>query len=130
MRRSKAVWSVAAILGAVIIFFAGMAIERWSRGRWYEVHDQKEYSAASGKVVLKHITDTQGFPFLDPGDSAVSFKDESGLETKLYQSKRTFQENYQWVDEIKVDGDAIEWSDGIYHFSLKMERYGPTTRGS
>lgn len=120
---------IAAIgLAVVAAFFAGRFWEHFQRGRWYRVHDEKTYESQFGTIHLRHVTDTQGWPFLDPGNSVVSFDGNMGPEVTLYQSKRVFQESWPWVDRVQADGDQLQWSDGVYRYTLRLERVTPTTQ--
>jgi hypothetical protein len=120
----------AAVLGVAIIasFFAGRYWEHFKNGRWYEVHDHRDIGTKVGTVRLSHVTDTNGWPFLDPGDSVISLQHESGPYVKLYQSKRVFQEPWPWVDDVQVDGDHVKWSDGVSRYTLHIEPIAPTTQ--
>lgn len=119
----------AAIAAAVIVsFFAGRFWEHLKNGHWYEVHDQRDFRAKMGTIRLNHVTDTKGWPFLDPGDSVISLHNASGLNVKLYQSKRVFQEQWPWVDDVHVAGDHLKWSDGVSRYTLQIEPIAPTTQ--
>jgi hypothetical protein len=83
-----------------------------------------------GTIRLSHVTDTRGLPFLDSGDSVINFHDESGLDVKLYQSKRAFQEQSPWVDDVNVEGDDLKWSDGLYRYTLQIKAIAPTTQAA
>jgi hypothetical protein len=126
-RRRFFVFAIIA-LAVIASFCAGRYWEHFKNGRWYEVHDHRAYDGKFGTIRLSHVTDTQGWPFLDPGDSVISLQNESGLDVRLYQSKRVFQESRPWVEDVQIDGDYVKWSDGVYRYSLKIEPAAPTTQ--
>lgn len=115
-------------LAVVAAFFAGRFWEHFKHGRWYEVHDDQTYESQFGTIHLRHVTDTKGWPFLDPSSSVVSLEAGLGPEVTLYQSKRVFQESWPWVDRVQADGDQLQWSDGMYRYTLRLEPAGPTTQ--
>jgi hypothetical protein len=118
-----------AIASAVIAaFFAGRFWEHFKNGHWYEVHDQRDFKAKIGTIRLEHVTDTKGWMVLDPGDSVITLQNELGLDVKLYQSKRVFQESWPWVDDVQIEGDHVKWSDGVSRYTLQIERIAPTTQ--
>src|SRR4051794_30059123 len=108
---------VVAALGLAIVasFFAGRYWEHFAHGWWYQVHDEQTYESPLGTVHVRHVTDTKGWPFIDPGDSVVTLEGDTG-PVKLYQSKRIFQESYPWVDKVQTGGDQLQWSDGVYRY--------------
>jgi hypothetical protein len=126
-RRRLLIFAITA-LAVIASFFAGRYWEHFTNGRWYQVHDHREYQGKLGTFRLRHVTDTQGWPFLDPGDSVISLENQSGLDVRLYQSKRVFQESWPWVDDVQIDGDHVKWSDGVCRYSLQIEPNAPTTQ--
>lgn len=108
-------------------FLAGKYLERLRNGRWYQVHDSQAYPSKMGTFYLRHVTDTTGFPFLDPGNSVLLLDTPTG-DVTLYNSKRMFQEAEPWVDKVEVGENDVRWSDGVYRFVLTIEKMGPTTQ--
>jgi len=70
------------------------------------VHDSQTYPSAIGAFHLRHVTDTQGWPFFDTGTSVLSFESPMG-EIMLYRSNRVFQESFPWVNGIQRDGNKM-----------------------
>ena len=109
-------------------FCAGRYWEHFKNGHWYQVHDTQTYDSALGSIHLRHVTDTHGWPPLDPGSSVIGFQPAMGSEVTLYQSKRVFQDSSPWVDRVQVDGNEVRWLDGEYRYSLHLERIEPATQ--
>ncbi|MCC5829165.1 MAG: hypothetical protein JJU36_06925 [Phycisphaeraceae bacterium] len=108
-------------LAIVAAFFTGRYWEHFQNGRWYRVHAERIYHWDFGAVHLHHVTDSIGWPFLDPGDSVISMSNGSHHRIKLYQSKRDFQESWPWVHDLEAEGNQLRWSDGVYRYRLGLE---------
>ena len=128
-RRSRRflVWA-AACVALVAAFYAGRRVEHYLNGHSYQVHDAQSYNAGAGSIHLRHVTDTQGPPFLDTGSSVISLQNEEGTEVTLYQSRRVFQESWPWVAHLQINGDHLQWQDGMYQYSLQIQRMEPVTQ--
>lgn len=121
-------WITYSVIIALVIclsFVAGRYFEHFPNGHWYEVRHQQDYETNHGHLHLLYVTDTHGIPSLDPGDFVISLQSTSGYDIKLYQAKRGFQESTPIVDKVDIDGDQLKWTDGLYRYTLLLERIEP-----
>jgi len=96
-------------------------------GYHYELRSEKRVPYGEGAVVIRYVTETMGLPFLDPGTSIVTLEDGFGGETTIYKARRIFQEAYPFVSDVKVEGEAFEWTDGDKQYHLRIHPLRGTT---
>ncbi len=115
------------LIALLASFFAGRAWQHFTAGRHYREFDTQTFASPLGTLHLRHVTDTQGAPFLDPGTSVLTL--DSGLsdEVTLYRATRVFQERFPWVTQVDVDGPRLQWSDGNFRYALSIEPLSPAT---
>jgi hypothetical protein len=112
------------IVGLVLIattFMAGRWFERAKSGYHYEILEDKQIASPLGPIHLRIVTESVGFPFLNPGTTLIEID-----ERLIYKARRIFQENHPVADNLKVHDGLIEWDDGQYSYSLKMQKMQPT----
>lgn len=124
MKRVHVTWACSALAVCVSTFALGMQFQKL-RGYHYELRSEKRVPYGEGTVAIKHVTETMGFPFLDPGTSIVTLERASGGETTIYKARRVFQEASPFVSEVKVNGDAFEWNDGRKLYQLRISPFEP-----
>ncbi len=121
MARRAAIW-IALIAAALAVGLKiGEFLQHQKSGYFYEIRNEKDYSTAIGRIVLRNVTESVGMPLLDPGTSTIVFEEPSGLELTVYKARRIFQESYPYVDSIDVRSDRIRWDDGCYVYTLTIE---------
>lgn len=109
---------------AFAVFGAGIGIGRyhaiWTKGYYYEVHQQETYRAKSQTIEWRYVTKKVGLPFMDPGATEIEFNGRL-----LYSADCAFQESAPYARDIKFDGQNLEWDDGdfSYFLTIKESKY-------
>jgi hypothetical protein len=119
MTRFHITWACSALLASGLAFIMGWQVQKM-RGYHYELRSEKRVPYGEGTVAIKYVTESMGLPFLDPGTSIVTLESGSGSEITIYKARRVFQEASPFVDDVKVTGDVIEWSDGRKQYHLRI----------
>ena len=99
----------------VIGFVAGAFYQDGKTGYHFEVIEQKEYASSMGTILWVHATESIGRAFLDPGITMIVCGDRT-----IYKAQREFQESSPFADKVKVNGNVIEWEDGVSRFHLTI----------
>ncbi len=94
-----------------------MFIEKAIYGYYYTVRDEKTYPFKYGELEFRHVSESVGLPFLDPGTTILEFDHRS-----IYKAQRGFQELSPFAREIKINDNIIQWEDGDYDFVLTINR--------
>ena len=106
----------------IFSFWVGRIIEHQSSGYKYTERFSKSFEFDHGKIDLVYATEALGGPtLLDPGTSIIFLKKDE-IPIRLYTAPRVFQESHFHVSDIKIDGNKIEWEDGIYKYNLIIEK--------
>lgn len=113
--------------GAVLLtagFVCGRLVQHAKTGFHREIREQKIFESAMGPVQWSHVTESVGFPFLDPGTTILEFKGRA-----IYKAKRVFQEGHPFAWNVTTEGNLIRWEDGEYRFQLLVEDMGVREAG-
>lgn len=113
IRLRNAVW--VALLTASMGLVGGIFLHRAIARHRFAVRQEKTYPTSAGDVHWQYVTDTDGPALLDPGATQLEFNGRI-----LYKAQRYFQDDKPFVDEIKVTDGTIDWQDGEYIYSLRI----------
>ena len=111
----SALCSVIGIGLLVIGFVVGAFYQDAMAGYHFKVIEQKEYASSVGAIRWIHATESIGSAFLNPDTTMIVCGDR-----KIYKAQREFQESSPFADKIKVNGNVIEWEDGVSRFHLTI----------
>jgi hypothetical protein len=112
-------WIMFALVGA-FSFLLGSAIE-YCRNTHRKVHSSKSFPFDGGEIHLTYFTEWNGLPFLDTNSSSLSISGTTfGDAVTIYEAQRIFQENYPQVNDVRIDGHTISWTDGRASFALSV----------
>jgi hypothetical protein len=99
----------------MIGFVGGSFYQDAKVGYHFKVIEKKTYESAVGTIQWIHGTESIGRGFLDPDTTMIILGDRT-----IYKAKRDFQESSPFVQDVKINGNSIEWTDGISHFHLTV----------
>jgi hypothetical protein len=103
-------------IALLLIGFVGGSFYQDARvGYHFNVIEEKTYEAPMGMIRWVHGMESIGTPFLDPDTTMITVDDRV-----IYKAKREFQESSPFVKDVKVNGNVIEWKDGISRFQLTI----------
>jgi hypothetical protein len=71
-------------------------------------------------VRWKGVMEYVGLPFLESETTLIEVDGRT-----IYKAKHIFQENYPLARNVRVNNGLIEWEDGEYSFSLRMQKMAP-----
>jgi hypothetical protein len=112
-------WIMPSLVG-VCSFLLGSALE-YSRNTHRKVHSSKSFPFDDGEILLTYFTEWAGLPFLDTNSSSLTISGTSfGHAVTIYEAQRIFQEDYPQVNDMKIDGHTISWTDGRASFVLEI----------
>jgi hypothetical protein len=111
------------IVIAIAAFLAGRWFERTAQGYHYQVLEEKEIPGAAFPVRWKVVDERVGFVPVNMGTTLIEADGRI-----IYKAQRVFQEAYPHAKNVTANQGTIEWDDGEYSFSLKMQKLpAPTT---
>ena len=109
----------------VIGFVVGAFYQDAKAGYHLKVIEQKEYASSAGTIRWIHATESIGRAALDPGTTMIVCGDRT-----IYKAQREFQESSPFADKLKVNGNVIEWEDGVSRFHLTITEIENGVRGT
>jgi hypothetical protein len=100
-----------------IAFMVGRWSERMQHGYAYKVNREKVVEFQVAPIYVRQVMEHVGISPMETETSVIEVD-----ERTVYKAKRIFQENAPYVENVKVNNGLIEWDDGEYEFSLKMQK--------
>ena len=110
-------WSMVVLVLVIGAFMAGGWLQNAKNGYHYQVLEEKTLESPIGPVRWVRAMETVGMPFLESDTTII---EADGLT--VYKAKRGFQERSPSARNLRVHEGLIEWDDGDYSFSLKMQK--------
>ena len=116
----KLLLGLCVLVVAIAAYMAGRWMEGAKSGYHYQVLEDTEIKSDWGPIHSKTVMEYVGFPFVEPETTLIEVDGRT-----IYKAKRIFQERYPSARNVRVNGGLIEWEDGEYSFSLRMEKMPP-----
>ena len=117
-------------LVVLVLVFLAFMIGRWVEGArngyHFEVLEEKEIASTPKPIRWKSVAEHVGLPVIDTDSTLIEVDGRL-----IYKAKRAFQETHPFARNVTVNGGLIEWDDGEYSYSLRMQELpsgGPITR--
>jgi hypothetical protein len=107
-------WAIGVGL-SVVGFIAGCLFQDARGGYHFKIIEENAFQSSVDTVRWIHATEAIGMPVLDGGTTMIVCGDRT-----VYKAKREFQEDSPFAKNVKVNGNVIEWDDGVSHFQLTI----------
>lgn len=108
------------VLALVIAFKAGRWAENNERGYFYEVRTEKKTPFLEGHIWCRYVTESFGSSLFDSGTSVLTLEYPMRRPITIYKAERIFQESYRYVAEVTINGNRVEWQDGVNQHVLEV----------
>lgn len=100
----------------IVAYGVGRIYQHARTGYHYKILAEKEFTSPMGPIHWRCVTESAGFPFLDPEITIIEYGDRT-----IYKARRSFQERSPFAENIEASDKSIAWDDGEFHFQLKVE---------